>query len=77
MIDIGHSEDWFGLQVAFAPCLIGYGMVARRLFDDPKTVRGERNKYWPWIENYVSDDYVEAVSIGKGEFDHDCVKAYG
>jgi thiaminase len=50
-----------------APCLIGYGVIARRLFDDPKTKR-EGNIYWKWVENYVADDYAEAVSIGAGEF---------
>lgn len=50
-----------------APCLLGYGMIARRLFDDPKTKR-EGNVYWNWIENYVADDYVEAVQIGSGKY---------
>jgi thiaminase len=48
-----------------APCLIGYGVIARRLYDDPKTKR-EGNIYWQWIENYVADDYAEAVKIGSG-----------
>jgi hypothetical protein len=65
--DIGNSEDWFALQVALAPCLIGYGDIARRLHDDPTTVRGKSNKYWTWIENYIAQDYVDAVVIGKGE----------
>ena len=49
-----------------APCLLGYGMIARRLHDDPETVR-EGNRYWKWIETYVSDDYNEAVRDGRGE----------
>ena len=42
-------------------------MIAKRLYDDPKTLRGKENRYWKWIENYVADDYVAAVSAGKGE----------
>jgi thiaminase len=66
VLDIGHSEDWFALQIALLPCLLGYGVIARRLHDDPKTVR-EGNRYWKWIENYVAPDYTEAVQLGMGE----------
>jgi thiaminase II len=65
VLDVGHSEDWFALQVALLPCLLGYGVIARRLFDDPGTKR-EGNKYWKWIETYVAADYVEAVQLGRG-----------
>ncbi|ORY14388.1 hypothetical protein BCR34DRAFT_231403 [Clohesyomyces aquaticus] len=65
ILDVGMKEDWFALQIAMAPCLIGYGMIARRLHDDERTVKGEQgNKYWRWIENYVADDYSEAVRMG-------------
>jgi thiaminase len=66
VLDIGHAEDWFALQIALLPCLLGYGTIARRLFDDPNTVR-EGNRYWKWIQNYVADDYTEAVQLGSGE----------
>jgi thiaminase len=65
MLDIGNSEDWFALQISMAPCLIGYGHIAQRLHADPKTKR-EGNIYWKWIENYVADDFVEAVRVGSG-----------
>jgi len=64
VLDIGQSEDWFALQVAFAPCLLGYGAIAKRLAEDPKTVR-EGNTYWKWIQNYVAADYTEAVTVGQ------------
>jgi len=69
VLDIGQSEDWLALQVSMAPCLIGYGDIARRLHDDPKTKR-EGNIYWKWIETYVADDYCEAVRVGSGEFSY-------
>jgi thiaminase len=53
------------LQVALSPCLIGYGEIARRLHADPQTKRKD-NLYWKWIENYVADDYTEAVRVGSG-----------
>ncbi len=66
MLDVGQSEDWLALQVSFAPCLIGYAVIARRLYDDPSTVR-EGNIYWKWIENYTDTDYTTAVKVGSGE----------
>ncbi|KAG9246359.1 thiamine biosynthesis protein-like protein (Thi-4) [Calycina marina] len=62
VLDIGQSQDWLSLQVALAPCLIGYGQIAQHLHADPKTKR-EGNIYWNWIENYVAQDYVEAVEV--------------
>ncbi|KAF2280094.1 uncharacterized protein EI97DRAFT_491606 [Westerdykella ornata] len=66
VLDAGHSEDWLALQVALLPCLIGYGRIARRLYDDPKTARESR--YWKWIETYVSDEYCEAMRLGSGGY---------
>ncbi|KAJ6179605.1 hypothetical protein N7519_010066 [Penicillium mononematosum] len=63
ILDVGQSEDWLALQVALAPCLIGYGAIAKRLYTGEKhPSRG--NTYWKWIENYVADDYTKAVQIG-------------
>lgn len=50
-----------------APCLLGYFDVAAMLVKDERTVR-EGNTYWPWIENYVAEDYKEAVRLGSGNF---------
>ena len=63
VLDIGQSEDWLGLQVAMAPCLLGYGAIAKQLHADSRSKR-EGNMYWTWIQNYVADDYVAAVNTG-------------
>ncbi|KAL3474879.1 DNA polymerase family B-domain-containing protein [Aspergillus californicus] len=63
ILDVGQSDDWLALQVALAPCLIGYGAIAQRLYTEEKTLR-EGNPYWKWIENYVAEDYTEAVRLG-------------
>lgn len=65
VLDIAHSQSWFALQVAFAPCLLGYGIIAKRLWDDPETVGEGDNRYWKWIRNYVADDYRAAVVAGE------------
>ena len=67
ILDVGQSEDWLALQMALAPCLIGYGAIARRLHNDSNSVR-EGNDYWKWIENYVADDYIQAVKKGSGKY---------
>ncbi|KAJ5599646.1 hypothetical protein N7450_000713 [Penicillium hetheringtonii] len=63
ILDVGQSEDWLALQMALAPCLIGYGAIARRLYSEEGTIR-KGNQYWKWIENYVAEDYTEAVRLG-------------
>ncbi|KAF9893880.1 DNA-directed DNA polymerase alpha catalytic subunit pol1 [Aspergillus nanangensis] len=63
ILDVGQSEDWLALQMALAPCLIGYGAIAQRLHGEKGTLR-EGNPYYKWIENYVADDYTEAVRLG-------------
>lgn len=52
--------------MALAPCLIGYGAIAKRLHTDEESQRNG-NRYWKWIENYVADDYSEAVRLGSGK----------
>jgi thiaminase len=49
--------------VALLPCLIGYGMIARRLYEDPQTVR-VGSRYWEWILQYVGQEYVDAMMRG-------------
>ncbi|KAL7272214.1 trifunctional hydroxymethylpyrimidine kinase/phosphomethylpyrimidine kinase/thiaminase [Rhizina undulata] len=64
VLDIGFTHDFFSLQVAMAPCLLGYGEIATNLANDPKTKK-EENIYWKWIENYVAQDYQQAVAAGR------------
>ncbi|KAF3492252.1 phosphomethylpyrimidine kinase [Arthroderma uncinatum] len=63
ILDIGQSGDWLALQFALAPCLLGYGAIAQRLFHARESVR-EGNNYWKWVENYVAEDYSDAVKLG-------------
>uniref|UniRef100_A0A2D3V328 Probable thiamin biosynthesis protein thi-4 n=1 Tax=Ramularia collo-cygni TaxID=112498 RepID=A0A2D3V328_9PEZI len=65
VLDIGQSEDWLALQISLLPCLLGYGMIARRLKEQQRTNPPKnRNRYLTWIENYVGDDYTSAVKTG-------------
>ena len=66
VLDVGQSQDWIGLQVALAPCLLGYGVIAKQLHGDINSKRDDTNPYWAWIKNYIADDYVSAVRTGSG-----------
>jgi ATP-dependent RNA helicase DDX5/DBP2 len=70
VLDTGASEDCLALQIALSPCLIGYGQIAKRLYDDPDTKR-EGNPYWKWIDNYNAEDYAEAVVLGTVSLRHE------
>ncbi|KAI4723435.1 hypothetical protein E4T48_00176 [Aureobasidium sp. EXF-10727] len=65
ILDIGASEDWLALQIAMFPCLLGYHHIAKRLsaLQDPSAPKNA-NRYRQWIDNYIADDYTQAV--GKG-----------
>ncbi|KAL6244264.1 trifunctional hydroxymethylpyrimidine kinase/phosphomethylpyrimidine kinase/thiaminase [Rhinocladiella similis] len=66
VLDIGHSEDWLAIQMALAPCLIGYGEAASRLYvDSASKTTDQGNRYWRWVENYVAEDYAQAVRVGR------------
>lgn len=68
VLDVGQSQDWLALQMALAPCLIGYGATADRLYRERESKTAEQgNRYWRWVQNYVADDYTEAVRVGRGE----------
>ncbi|KAI6814455.1 hypothetical protein KC340_g16361 [Hortaea werneckii] len=75
VLDIGQSEDWLALQVALLPCLLGYGMIAQRLHemqvtDPPK----QPNRYLSWINNYIAEDYTQAVKKGRDLIEKHAVK---
>ncbi|OAP60274.1 phosphomethylpyrimidine kinase [Fonsecaea erecta] len=74
-LDVGASQDWLALQMSLAPCLIGYGVTAARLFREPESLPTDKgNRYWRWVENYVADDYREAVRVGRELIEEHIVK---
>lgn len=55
VLDTGATHDFFALQVAMAPCSIGYRDIAMRIARENKDGRG--NIYWKWVESYCDVDY--------------------
>jgi thiaminase/transcriptional activator TenA len=56
VLERGLAGDLLDLQVALAPCVLGYAEIGRALLADPET-RLAGNPYRPWIETYGGADY--------------------
>jgi thiaminase (transcriptional activator TenA) len=56
VLDQGLAGDRLDLEVALAPCIIGYGVIAAERIGDPGT-RLEGNRYREWLEMYAGSDY--------------------
>ncbi len=61
VLDCGLAGDRLDLEVALAPCVVGYAEAVARLLDDPAT-RREGNPYAAWMEAYAGEDYHAAVT---------------
>jgi thiaminase/transcriptional activator TenA len=56
VLDRGLFGDILDLEVALAPCTVGYGEVALRILADPAR-QVEGNAYQSWIDTYGAEDY--------------------
>lgn len=68
VLETGMAGDILDLQVALAPCVIGYGEIGRALADDPQT-RREGNPYADWIGMYSSAEYAEVAEGALAQLD--------
>ncbi len=60
-LERGMAGDKLDLDVALAPCIVGYAEIADWMLADPNTVLAG-NPYAPWIEAYAGAEYREAVA---------------
>ena len=56
VLDTGMRGDLLALQVALAPCVIGYAEIAARLSARPEAL-AETNPYREWIAEYAGAPY--------------------
>jgi thiaminase/transcriptional activator TenA len=56
VIDRGLAGDILDLEVALAPCTVGYGEVALRMLADPRRQVAD-NAYQSWIDTYADPGY--------------------
>ncbi|MGF1641607.1 MAG: TenA family protein [Rhodospirillales bacterium] len=68
VLERGLAGDLLDLQVALAPCIIGYAEIGRTLADSPATVIDD-NPHRAWIEMYASDDYQEVAAAHGRQMD--------
>jgi thiaminase/transcriptional activator TenA len=56
VLDRGVAGDRLDLEVALAPCIIGYAVIAAERTHDPAT-RLDGNPYREWLEMYAGSEY--------------------
>lgn len=56
VLERGAAGDLLDLLVALAPCVVGYGEIARRLMAS-RAVRLKGNRYREWLEAYAGPKY--------------------
>lgn len=68
VLEAGLAGDLLDLQVALAPCVVGYAEIGRALETDPETRRDD-NPYRSWIEMYAGDDYQAVAAAHLAQMD--------
>src|SRR5437762_12387275 len=56
VLDRGLAGDRLDLEIALAPCVIGYAEIAAERMADPAT-RHDGNRYRDWLDMYAGDEY--------------------
>jgi thiaminase (transcriptional activator TenA) len=56
VLDRGIAGDSLDLEVALAPCIVGYAVIAAERSNDPRT-RLDGNRYREWLEMYAGSEY--------------------
>jgi thiaminase/transcriptional activator TenA len=56
VLDRGLAGDRLDLEVALAPCIVGYAVIAAERMGDPAT-RTDGNPFREWLEMYAGADY--------------------
>jgi thiaminase/transcriptional activator TenA len=73
VLERGMAGDLLDLQVALAPCIVGYAEIGRALAED--TVAD--NPYGAWIEMYASPDYQSVADDAVATLDRLMVRRGG
>ena len=68
VLDRGLAGDRLDLEVALAPCMIGYAEIARERMADPAT-RRDGNPYRDWLDMYAGAEYQALARDGAAALD--------
>ena len=68
VLDRGLAGDRLDLEVALAPCVIGYAEIARDRMADPST-KHDGNPYREWLNMYAGEEYQQLASEATAALD--------
>jgi thiaminase/transcriptional activator TenA len=68
VMDRGLAGDILDLEIALAPCTVGYGEVARRILLDPARM-APNNPYQSWIDTYADPAYQALATAAAARID--------
>ena len=69
VLDAGLRGDLLALQVALAPCVVGYAEIAARLAARPGP-QISSSPYRTWIDEYAGKPYQEIAAKARAHLDH-------
>jgi thiaminase/transcriptional activator TenA len=76
VLDRGLAGDRLDLEVALAPCVVGYAVIAAERMADPQT-RLDGNPYREWLEMYAGSDYQGLAREAEAALDDEFVRRGG
>lgn len=76
VLDRGLAGDRLDLEVALAPCIVGYAEIAVERMADPAT-KLAGNPYKSWLDMYASDDYRALANDAKAALDEQFTRRGG
>lgn len=68
VLERGLAGDLLDLQVALAPCILGYAEIGRRLAADPMTAM-VGNPYRRWIETYADPEFQDVAAAHRTQME--------
>lgn len=68
VLERGLAGDLLDLNVALAPCIVGYAEIAKWLSTQP-FLDTDDNPYLPWLEMYASDEYQDIANAHRAMLD--------
>ncbi|MGD9616155.1 MAG: TenA family protein [Alphaproteobacteria bacterium] len=76
VLDRGLAGDRLDLEVALAPCVIGYAEIARERIADPATKR-DGNPYRDWLDMYAGAEYQALAGEAEAALDEQFARRGG
>jgi thiaminase/transcriptional activator TenA len=76
VLDRGLAGDRLDLEVALAPCIVGYAVIAAERIGDPRT-RLEGNRYREWLEMYAGSGYQSLARDAEAALDEQFARRGG